>query len=616
MECCVFSNNGNDGAQFYSMNLDEPLVIRDCTFEENEGDGLYLSSIYDVTIWNGVFRNNVYHGINTQDTYLVWNVDGAADVKNNDVYLYGAKIFVLSGGVLTLDCIDSFYVQGYDLNDAPVEFKDGWGKLQVNEGGSLVARNVQFRASSFLLWVYGCMNMMDCYIYDIETVYLAPTSQAELTTTTIEDADLNGIYIDGCSPVIRGCVIRYAEMDGIFVKGANAKPVIMNTLFIENQRGIYAYESCLDKVLDNVFMSNEIAGIYAEKVTGLIHDNVFLFNQKEIFLVDCDVAVMYNEIGYGRLIEMQEPIASLIAQVLVDLVKVNINLDLDRGFDAPAQPFGKGDLEDLFTYMFDDHIGIYAVDSCVVAKGNEYGMLQYALYAIGSEVEFSDAVKANTFDIEYANENSSRKLSIPFRVYDGIFATDSKLTIAGACFQVVDDAIFLEASEAMVMNTVFEAGDFDLYLMDGSMAAMAGELDKYAILDTSRLYWLATLTINVVDQDSFGIAGASVVVKDASGRIWSEGTTDKHGVFLAHAPYALETRNGVNNSLGKTLVTTSYGDKATKSAEVAVDGDDELTMKMTIKESSLFGTNPLVLGVVALVIVAVIVGAVLLARKE
>jgi hypothetical protein len=41
-----------------------------------------------------------------------------------------------------------------------------------------------------------------------------------------------------------------------------------------------------------------------------------------------------------------------------------------------------------------------------------------------------------------------------------------------------------------------------------------------------------------------------------------------------------------------------------------------VTLKMTMKKNSLFGMSPLVLGAVALVIVAVIVGAVMLARRK
>ena len=173
----------------------------------------------------------------------------------------------------------------------------------------------------------------------------------------------------------------------------------------------------------------------------------------------------------------------------------------------------------------------------------------------------------------------------------------------------------LESSSAIIVNSVLDAGDFQLYLLRDAEAAVGGPIDRYAILDTSRLYRLGELTVRVVDQDSFGIAGASVVVKDASGRVWSNGVTDRHGVFVAYAPHSLETRSGVNDSLGRCLVTAAYGDKAGRSAEIDVD-DGEITMKMTIKKSSLFGTDPLVLGIVALVIVGVLVGALMLARKK
>ena len=360
-------------------------------------------------------------------------------------------------------------------------------------------------------------------------------------------------------------------------------------------------------VVDNVIVMNS-AGIYAERVTGTVHDNVMMFNGIELFLIDCDVDVMYNQFGYGRLIEMNEPLASALVQAVDELLGVSIDLG---GLKAP-------DIDDLLNEAMlsalDGSVGIYAINSSVCADGNEYGRLQTAVYLMRSDLVFSDVIRTNSFDMRYAN--GTRVLSIPFTVYDGIYAVDSTLTIRNSSIQVVDDAIFLENSDALIVDSVFDAGDFDLYAFRDSEAAVCGDLDKYAIIDSSKLYWLAELTIKVVDQDGWGIAGALVVVKDANGRVWSQGTTDRLGVLVAHAPHSLETKNGVNGSLGKSVVTASFEDQASSEASVDVVGDEQLTMKMTMKKNSVFGMDPLVLGVVALVIIAVIVGAVMLARKK
>ena len=604
VEDCYFYMNGDEdifasgGARLTGVEG----VVGNCTFYLNLGNGLYVDDS-ELIIYNGEYDQNDEYGLYVNDGSVDWIVDAEAVVHANDVVFAGEIIIC---GKLVLDYVDDFEMR--PDGDVLFGIYNGHARLVVAKGGCLEAYNTKLEGSSdpWYFDVYGSMLMTNCVVEDAFEVYLA-SSDVEMTTTMIEDAYGNGIRIDGCSPVIRGCTIVDSTMDGIYIVDG-ARPTIVGCTIVGNDRGIYAYESSLEFVVDNIIMMNEF-GIYAERVSGVIHDNVVMLNDNELFLLECDVVVEYNQFGYGRPIEMLEPLAS----ALVQAIELLGELPMDLGPRAAPLELDYM-LGELALMLMNDGIGIYAVDSCVHASNNEYGMLQTAVYLVRSDLVFSDNVRSNSFDMTYSN--GTRTLSIPVTVYDGIYAVDSTLTVQGASFQVVDDAIFLESSTAVIVDSTLQAGDFELYLFRDSEAAMCGPLDKYVILDTSRLYWLGELTINVVDQDNFGIAGASVVVKDATGRVWSDGVTDRNGVFVAHAPYSLETRSGVNDSLGKTLVTAAYGDKATKSAEIDVDGDDEITMKMTIKESSLFGTSPLVLGVVALVIVAVIVGAVMLARKK
>ena len=605
VEDCYFSLN-DAGAYLTGL---EGSVVGNNTFYLNIGDGLNIVDS-ELVIYNGKYDQNGGNGLYVEGGSVDWIIDREAIVRANNVNFEGEVVVC---GKLVLDYVSDFML--VPDNDVHYGVYEGVSRLKVAEGGCLEAYNSGLRSYNYRSWffeVYGSMMLTNCVVTNAFEIYLAPTSNVEMTTTNVEVAYNNGIHIDGCSPIIRGCSIVGADMDGIYIVDG-AKPTIVGCVIVGNDRGIYAFESSLEFVVDNIIMMNE-HGIYAERVSGIIHDNVMMLNGNEPFMIECDVDVKHNQFGYGRPIEMLEPLASALIQAIDELANVELALG-GHGLDAPDVPFELDYLLGKLALMsLNGGVGIYAIDSCVEASGNEYGMLQTAVYLVRSDAVFSDVIRTNSFDMTYSN--GTRTLSIPFTVYDGIYAVDSTLTIDGAYFQVVDDAIFLENSCAVIVDSTFEAGDFEVYLFRDSEAAVCGSLDKYAIIDTSRLYWLGELTITVVDQDSFGIAGASVVVKDAAGRIWSDGTTDKHGVFVAHAPYALETVSGVNDSLGKTLVAASYGDKATKSAEIEVDGDEQLTMKMTIKESSIFGTNPLVLGVVALVIVAVIVGAVLLARKD
>ncbi|KQM11248.1 hypothetical protein AOA80_09565, partial [Methanomassiliicoccales archaeon RumEn M1] len=140
------------------------------------------------------------------------------------------------------------------------------------------------------------MLMTDCVVEDAYEVYLA-SSDVEMTTTTVKYAYGNGIRIVGCSPVIRGCTITGSSMDGIYIDDG-ASPTIVGCTIVDNDRGIYAFESSLELVVDNVIMLNEY-GIYAERVDGVVHDNVVMLNDNELFLLECDVVVEYNQFGYG-----------------------------------------------------------------------------------------------------------------------------------------------------------------------------------------------------------------------------------------------------------------------------------------------------------------------------
>jgi hypothetical protein len=399
--------------------------------------------------------------------------------------------------------------------------------------------------------------------------------------------------------------------------------VIKNCLIYGNERGIYARNTCLDKVIDNIFLSNYMAGVYAEDVTGAIRDNVFLFNHKEIFLIDSTVTVEDNQIGYSRLIDQASPYASVVMTVIMDLLNIDIEIDVaELRYDslAPGAMPGSSMLMDaIVSLMMDDHIGIYSVDSTVNACGNEYGSLQYAVYAIDSSIVFEDIVKTNYFTLSWFGANGSLySFDLPFNVYDGIFATNSDVNVMGASIQCLDDAIFLEGCTGEIADTTFDAGDFGIYIMDGSSIGIHGcEWEKLKVLDTSALFVKNLLTLTVKDQDGFGVAGATVNITDASGKVWATGVTDSKGILKVYLPHHAILANGMQNTSINPYTVSASKDNVNGSGNIVMD--DKATsagITMPMKKNSIFGLDPLVLGIIALVIVLVLVGVLFYARRK
>ena len=187
---------------------------------------------------------------------------------------------------------------------------NGAALLTIAEGGCLEAYASHMYADNNDPWYFrvsGDMFMVDCIIEGAFEVYLASTSNVEMFTTQVIDSYGNGIRIDGCSPSIRNCWIMNSAMDGIYIDGGS--PMISGCIIVGNVRGMYAYESCLDHVIDNVMLLNG-HGIYAELTNGTVQDNIMMFNGIEMFLLECDLDVRDNQFGYGRLIDMGEPLAS------------------------------------------------------------------------------------------------------------------------------------------------------------------------------------------------------------------------------------------------------------------------------------------------------------------
>ncbi len=188
----------------------------------------------------------------------------------------------------------------------------------------------------------------------------------------------------------------------------------------------------------------------------------------------------------------------------------------------------------------------------------------------------------------------------------------------GASIQCLDDAIFLEDCTAAIADTTFDAGDFDIYIMEGSMVTVHGcEWEKIKVLDTSAMFVENLLTLTVKDQDGFGIAGASVTITDAAGKVWATGVSDGKGVFKVFLPnYAILADGQQNTSINPFQVSATKDNNTGSGNFVMEDKATAAGVTVAIKKNSVFGMDPLVIGGIALVIAVVLIGALYFARKK
>jgi hypothetical protein len=180
----------------------------------------------------------------------------------------------------------------------------------------------------------------------------------------------------------------------------------------------------------------------------------------------------------------------------------------------------------------------------------------------------------------------------------------------------MDDAVFLEACSGTIADCVFMAGDFDIYLMEECTVGIYGsEWEKVKVEDTSMLLVEYLLTLTVKNQDGFGIADASVKIFDAEGMEWASGITDAKGVFKAYLAHHAITADGDVDCNEYTANATK--DDVNGSGIIKMNNaDTSASITLNVKNNSIFGMDPIVLGAIALVIVLVIVGALFFARKR
>jgi parallel beta-helix repeat protein len=540
----------------------DDLLFADNTIHDALDDGLEMISCYDAVLINNVFYDCVDYGVYASSGSMRWIVDGVAEVRNCPVSFRG-DVIVAEQGTLTLDSVEGL-VLTYDLYD-------GIPALVIEEGGQLEAVNSHLgsnevagalppKITPWLFDIFGQMNMEGCVVMGAYQLYCAPTSSVVIHSSIIEHGVTNGVFVDNCSPVIAGTNITENEGDGIYIVGEEAEPDIKNCLISENERGIYAYRGSLGKVIDNLIFYNQMAGIYVESVVGEIHDNILLFNQREIFILDSTIDLRDNQIGYSILMDIMSEYWPLFVEM-----------------EYPAMPQFSFEPEDILS-MLTNHIGVYAEGSVVDARDNYYGMLSYAAYIVGSEMLFKDSVEMSTLVIPYTSGEEVTEISLPIIVSDGIFASSSILVVEDSYIEVMDDAIFLEASEAEIVESELISGDLDIYAIGGTMASVySTTLSGLKVEDDSVVSVFAVLTVYTVNMEGDPLQGIPVTVLSSDGTVVAEGNSTAEGEFIATVMTAQYTSAGENATINPYSISAEF-QTGWNNRTVEVEGPTEITM--------------------------------------
>ncbi|MDH7508817.1 MAG: right-handed parallel beta-helix repeat-containing protein [Methanomassiliicoccales archaeon] len=563
----IFSQNGGGLYLEYC----EDAIIGNNTVIENVEYGLYIYWSYSVIVYNGVYTDNAYDGVYVY-AYAEWIVDSVSVVRNNNVELY-CDLTIIDGGTLTLDNVWSLVLAG--------DYQDGVAQITVEAGGTLNV--VSSEITSYVWWepwikqmggdyfafkVYGTMNMDTSYVNNADELYLGPGSTVEIRSSVISDNQRNGIHVDNCSPVISSTTIIYNGMDGVFIEGEDAAPSIKDCTITMNNRGIYAVGANLANVIDNMIIMNWASGIYLLEVNGALHDNIVMFNPIEIYVKNSNVAVQDNQIGYSTLVDVMSAYAPLILS----------------GESVPI--FGDWMITpEMIAEMQFNHYGIFAVDSTVTASDNVYGMLQYAIYAVRSTITCSDTIEMTTLVLPYYDSYGTLwNVSLPIFVYDGIYASQSTVTINGGMIKVLDDAVFLASSTAELRNVVLDAGDFDIYLTGGSTAsAVEVVFEKAKVEDTSVLTIYYKITVRTLDQDGLPVSGVWVVIYDEEGNVIGEGATDDNGYFSVCAIGFVQTSAGIGTARIYT-VNASF-DQGFVEKNIVLDKNTEVIIETPVEKA-------------------------------
>jgi len=592
--CWIESNlvtDGGDGMYVYDCG---DIIIGNNTFADNAYEGLDIEDCY-VVLYNNEFSGNGDYGVDTYDSYVIWYIDANCVVARNDVDFEG-QIEIMEGGTMMVEDVDDFYVYGILVDEGGLLFMSnsdlyGWGNLEV----------------------YGTFWANVC-LFDGFDIYLGPTSAAEIRGSAIMYYGHTGIHVDGCSPVIAdNLLFSPYGIYGILVEGEGASPSIVSNIIALNNQGIYARDTDMGGIYDNIFLLNLKSGILAENATGMIHDNVFLANKIEILLRNCDVSIEDNEIGYTDLFQVLANYAPLLGHFMGTSASEAAEVTSDEPLAMLESILGISDLDiwDLTSWV-KGHNGIWAENSVVKTSGNTYGMLNYALYAVGSEIHFADDIVMQELLVPHVSDNATVNYSVNIYVLNGIYASGSTLWVDGSTIEVLDDAIVLENSQAWIEGATLMAGDFDYFVFgDSDVYNIATSYDTFKVENSHSLNEGTWLTVHAEDKGE-PVANVTIVIKNAKGEIVFEGVTDAEGkirVLLSQYAWTYEGRDDGFNP----YTITAYFESGNKTMDLTLN-ESYMDVTITGEKESDMGAILAVIGV--LVIILLIVAAVVIMRRR
>lgn len=574
----------------------EDLVIGNNTFIANYY-GIYLweEEVHRMVLWNNIFIDNEYGVEIDSDLYMevLWYVDAQCQASRSDIYFDG-PIYVLAGGSMVLEDME-----------AEVE-----GGFTVDEGGLLSLSNV---------YVDECWNIdvagtfwATLSVFEETDIYVGPGAMAEIRTSAFYDSSL---VIEGSAPSITdNLFVGFGYDYGIVVLNG-AAPVIVSNIIAGYTVGIYANGMDMGGIYDNLIVANSNAGLLTENCTGGIHDNIFLLNRVEILLRNSDVSVEDNEIGYTDLFQVIANYAPILGQLTLltgstEEETSETSSDPLAALDAILAPSGFS-IEMLGTWL-KAHNGIWAESSTVRTSGNLYGLLNYALYAVDSDVTFTDDVRTIELIIPQSNEGETYNYSLNVYTLNGIFAARSTVHVSDCTIEVLDDALMLEASQAWIEGVTLMAGDFDYFIYGGSEVYNIGSTySKAKVEDSHSLNEGTRLTLYAVDKGDPAV-NVTITIRNAKGDIVFTGVTDADGKVEALLIQYAITSMGKDDGFNPYTINATF-ESGEKSMELTLN---QSYQEATIvgEEESDFGALLAVIGV--LVIILLIVAAVVIMRRR
>jgi len=628
---CLVEDNviSDNGAYGVSINGGNGLVFGNNTVSNNAGVGVNIDVSANDQIWlyNGMYEYNDDYGIYVdanpyapaENWYgVMWIIDGESRVTFNEVW-YDGDITVMSGGALYLDSIDSFQIRGSSV--------DGMATLLIEEGGMLSMLNTNMVSESsdgildpmyalggpvssyYEFIVFGILQAEECSILHAVSIYLGPTSDAELVGCLIADYEDNGIWVDSCSPTVSECIIIGDSMgtEGIVIEGEDAYPQIVSCFIIANRHGIYARDADLGAVYDNIFLLNLQAGIYGEAVVGKIHDNVFMLNKVEILLVDSNVTISENQIGWSKMIDAlaeYAPFIELVGHHLFEMMKTSEELTGTEGELMDIGSMFDLDVSDLLL----GHVGVMAM-GCerLVMADNWYGMLYQAVYVMDCpDLVFGDRIAPSNLTIPYYVGLNSSTLTVPIQCVNGLYAVRTDVNLVNAYIEVLDDAVVLQGCSGSVFNSVLKGGDKALLVVPSAPTAGA---------EGGGFQVKSILKVHAEEDDGDSVSEAKVTVIDANGVMVARGVTDDNGDFVCTVVSYIVSAVGVDKTMNPYKVGVEFDNgNVSKDVTVADPVDGSYITSTTVTADPDWTWT--FVGVTVLAIIAILIVVAMIVRKK